>query len=245
MSENNEKVLELVVESSIRLLVLGLLLYFCLQIATPFVGIVAWSIIIAVAVYPLYLKLLPLFGGRRGAAATTLVVVTLVVFIVPIANMTGSVIDSVQGVSSQIEAGTFEIPPPGDKVKGWPLIGEKLYASWSLASENLGEAAQKYRGEIKQASQSFLGMVGGFSSAVFIFIFSTILAGMMLASGEQGHAFTLKLFNRLAGGKGDELTDLSVKTVRSVAQGVIGIAAIQAIFAAIGLVLIGVPAAGL
>ncbi len=245
MPDSNDKVLELVVESSIRLLVLGFLFYFCLQIANPFVGIVMWSIIIAVAVYPLYLKVLPLFGGRRGSAATTLVLLTLVIFSVPVVNMTGSVINSVQDVSSQLEAGTFEIPPPGDRVKGWPLIGEQLHASWSLASENLGEAAKKYRAEIKSASQSVISMVGGFGSAIFVFIFSTIFAGMMLANGEQGHVFTLKLFNRLAGSKGDELTDLSVKTVRSVAQGVIGIAAIQAIFAAIGLVLIGVPAAAL
>jgi predicted PurR-regulated permease PerM len=204
-----------------------------------------WSIIIAVAVYPLYLKFLPLFGGRRGAAATTLVLLTLVILIVPVVNMTGSVISSVQDVTSQLEAGTLEIPPPGDKVKSWPLIGEKLYDTWSLASENLGEAAKKYRDEIKSASQSFMSIVGGFGSAVFVFIFSTIFAGMMLAHGEQGHAFTLKLFNRLANLKGDELTDLCVKTVRSVAQGVIGIAAIQATLAAIGLVLIGVPAAAL
>ena len=245
MSDKNENVLHLVVESSIRLLVLGFLFYFCLQIANPFVGIVMWSIIIAVAVYPLYLKFLPLFSGRRGAAATTLVLLTLVIFIVPVVNMTGSVISSVQDVSSQVEAGTFEIPPPGDRVKGWPLIGEQLHATWSLASENLGEAAKKYRREIKSASQSLISMVGGFGSAIFVFIFSTIFAGMMLANGEQGHAFTLKLYNRLAGPKGDELADLSVKTVRSVAQGVIGIAAIQAMLAAIGLVLIGVPAAAL
>jgi predicted PurR-regulated permease PerM len=245
MSDKNEKILQLVVESSIRLLVLGLLFYFCLQIANPFVGVVMWAIIIAVAVYPLYLKFLPIFSGRRGTTATTLVLLTLVIFIVPVLNITASVVQSAQDFSSHLESGTLEIPPPGDKVKGWPLIGEQLHAAWSLASENLGEAAKKYNNEIKSMSQSLIGMLGGFGSALFVFIFSTIFAGMMLANGEQGHEFTLKVFNRLAGPRGHDLTDLSVKTVRSVAQGVIGIAVIQAILAAIGLLLIGVPGAAI
>lgn len=245
MSDSRDKVLELVVESSIRLLVLGFLFYFCLQIASPFVGVALWAIIIAVAVYPLYLKLVPLFGGRKGRTATSLVVLTLVLFIVPIMNMTGSVIDSVQGISAQLETGTIEIPPPGDKVKGWPFVGEKVHAIWSQASEDLAELAQRHRGEIRKSSQSVMDMIGGFGVAVFVFIFSTIFAGMFLANGESGYAFTVKLMNRLASDKGKELTDLCVKTVRSVAQGVIGIAAFQSILAGIGLVMMGVPAAAL
>lgn len=241
----NNRVLQLVVESAVRLLVLGALFYFCLQIASPFVGVILWAIIIAVAVYPVYLKLLPFTGGRRGASAAGLVLVTLALLIVPVISMTGSLIDSVQEVTSQLEAGTFKIPPPGDKVKGWPLVGEKLFSSWSLASENLSEAAHQYRGQLKKAGQSMLGMIGGFGTSLFVFTFSTIFAGMFLASGESGYAFSVKLLDRLATDRGKELADLAVQTVRSVAQGVIGIAVIQAVLAAIGMIVIGVPAAAL
>jgi predicted PurR-regulated permease PerM len=243
--ENNSKILHLVVESSIRLVVLGLLIYFCLQIARPFVGVVLWAIIVAVAVYPAYLKVLPVFGGRKGVAATGLVILTLVIFIVPVINLTGTVIDSVQAVGSDLEAGTLEIPPPTESVKEWPVIGKKLHASWLLASENLAEAANKYRTEIRQAGESIIGMIGGFGSALFVFIFATVFAGMFLANGESGYQFTVKVMGRLAGERGQEMADLCVKTVRSVAQGVIGIAAIQALLSAIGLVLIGVPAAAI
>jgi predicted PurR-regulated permease PerM len=44
---------------------------------------------------------------------------------------------------------------------------------------------------------------------------------------------------------GDDLVDLSILTIRSVVKGVLGVAVIQAIFSAIGLVLIDMPAAGL
>lgn len=243
--DNDSKVLHLVVESSVRLVVLGLLVYFCLQIARPFVGVVLWAIIVAVTIYPVYLKMLPAFGGRKGVAAAGLVILTLVIFIVPVVNLTGAVIDSVQAVNADIEAGTFEIPPPGERVKEWPLIGEKLHTSWTLASENLGEAANKYRTEIRRAGESIMGMVGGFGSALFVFIFATIFAGIFLANGESGYAFTVKLMSRLTRERGEEMADLCVKTVRSVAQGVIGIAFIQSLLAAIGLVLIGVPGAAI
>ena len=44
-------------------------------------------------------------------------------------------------------------------------------------------------------------------------------------------------------GKGEELVQLSKSTVRSVVQGVIGVAVIQSMMSAIGLVIAGVPAA--
>lgn len=245
MPDDNKKVLQLVIESAIRIVVLGLLLYFCLQIAVPFIGVVIWAMIVAIAVYPVYLKIVPWFGGRRGTAATGLVVLTLALFIVPVVSMTGSIVEVVQGVSTQIDAGTFKIPPPEDKVKEWPLVGERLYAFWLLSSENLSEAAHQHQNEIKRAIQSGIGMIGGFGGAMFVFIFATVFAGVFLASGESGHAFSIRLMDRLTGGKGNEMTELCVKTVRSVAQGVIGIAVIQSLLSALGMAMIGVPATAL
>ncbi|MFA0544278.1 AI-2E family transporter, partial [Vibrio sp. 10N.222.52.B7] len=54
-----------------------------------------------------------------------------------------------------------------------------------------------------------------------------------------------QLVVRLTDGKGVELVQLSKSTVRSVVQGVIGVAVIQSIMSAIGLVIAGVPAAAL
>ncbi len=49
----------------------------------------------------------------------------------------------------------------------------------------------------------------------------------------------------LAGERGKGLTDLAVATIRSVAKGVLGVAIIQALLSAIGLVVMGIPAAGI
>jgi predicted PurR-regulated permease PerM len=49
----------------------------------------------------------------------------------------------------------------------------------------------------------------------------------------------------LAGQRGVELVNLSESTIRSVARGVLGVAVIQAFMAGVGMVLVGVPFAGL
>ena len=56
-------------------------------------------------------------------------------------------------------------------------------------------------------------------------------------------AFSVKLSTRLAGPQGEDFVRLTVMTIRSVFQGVLGIALIQAALAAIGFLLIGVPGA--
>jgi len=76
-----------------------------------------------------------------------------------------------------------------------------------------------------------------------MFVGSFIIAAALLI-GRDG---AVKLYNnilcRIVGDKGDEWAVLSTLTVRSVVTGVIGVAVIQAVFALIGLGLMGVPLA--
>ena len=51
--------------------------------------------------------------------------------------------------------------------------------------------------------------------------------------------------HRLSGDRGASFTDLSIATVRSVAKGVLGVAFIQSLLAAIGLIVMDVPGAGI
>ena len=45
------------IEIAIRLVLIFLILAWCLQILSPFIHLIAWGAIIAVAIYPLFLKL--------------------------------------------------------------------------------------------------------------------------------------------------------------------------------------------
>jgi predicted PurR-regulated permease PerM len=145
-----------------------------------------------------------------------------------------------------MKEGTLSIPPPPDRVQTWPLVGEKLHKSWSLAANNLSAALSKYKDQLKEFSKLVLSVAAGAGAGVLKFIVSIIIAGMLLVYAKSGTDTVEKVSVRLMGEQlGKKFTGMAGATIRSVAQGVLGVAVIQAVLAAIGLLLIGVPYAGI
>lgn len=78
------------------------------------------------------------------------------------------------------------------------------------------------------------------------FVFSFIVAGIMMAWGAPGAASADRIAMRITDErKGLALTKLCTSTIRAVAQGVIGVAFIQALLAGIVMMLAGIPAVGI
>ena len=72
-----------------------------------------------------------------------------------------------------------------------------------------------------------------------------IIAGIIMAFGQSGSHGSLAIFERLVGNtRGSEYVRLSTATIRAVAQGVIGVALIQALIVGVALLIAGVPWAG-
>ncbi len=234
------------IETAIRLGLLFLLLSWCLDIIRPFILPVVWGIIIAVALYPLFLKLKSAMGGRNKLAATLYTLVMVALLITPTVMVSGSLIDSSQNIAKDIKEGTLEIPPPNQKVSEWPLVGKKVFKIWTQAADNLGKTLKTYSTAVKNAGQVIIGAAAGAGGTILQFVLSIIISGVFLATASSGHKTTLKISQRLAGdSSGKQFTELTIATIRSVAQGVLGVAIVQSILAAIGLYLIGFPAWGL
>jgi predicted PurR-regulated permease PerM len=68
---------------------------------------------------------------------------------------------------------------------------------------------------------------------------------VFLGYSEKGSSFAHKFAARLAGEQGGEFVRAAESTVRSVALGVLGIAFIQAALAGVGMMVAGIPGAGL
>ena len=60
------------IELAIRLAVLGLLLYWAFILVRPFITIAIWSVVLTVALYPVYDRMVGWLGGRRRLAAVLL-----------------------------------------------------------------------------------------------------------------------------------------------------------------------------
>jgi len=233
------------IEIAIRLGLIFLILAWCLQILSPFVSVVAWGAIIAVAIYSPFLKLVDKLGGRRKLAVTLIAVLGIAVVLVPVIFLSNSMIDGATKFGTEITTGQATIPPPSESVKDWPLIGEKTYEFWHQASVNLKSLLERYPDQLTAIGKKLLGAAAGVGTGLLQFIVSTLIAAVFLLSAEGAGVAMRKLAIRLNETEGEKMLALSTATIRSVAVGVIGIAFIQAMLGGVGMMLAGVPAAGL
>jgi len=232
-------------EVTIRIVTLGLLLFWCFRIGRPFFDPIVWGVIIAVAIYPIYRRLESALGGRSGLAAALITLLALALLIVPTILFSASLVRTAHHWGVEFNQGTLNIPAPPEVVRSWPVIGERLYDFWSLASKNLGAALSQKGPEIKALGSWLLPTAASAGVGILKFLISIIISGALLAHYNNCDQFARAFATRLAGEQGPALVDLAEATVRSVALGVLGVATIQSILAGIGFLTVGPPAAGL
>jgi predicted PurR-regulated permease PerM len=234
-----------VVEAAIKIGILGTMAVLTLLIIKPFIIPLVWGIIIAVAMEPFINKFAKVLGGRRKLAVALFALLVIAALIIPAAMLISSSIEALQSFGKSLNNNTLSVPPPPPQVEGWPIIGPSISKTWALVSSNLGAALQKLEPQLKAAAGALLGSVGGGVMAIFMFIISVAIAAALLSTVEKGSVTVTKIVSRFAGDRGVEITSLATATIRGVMQGVVGVAIIQSILATIGMVVIGVPAAGL
>jgi len=243
--DNNEAAINRAVNTALRISFIALLIILSFWILKPFLAPVAWGIIFAIGIFPLHKKLSKLLGNKDKVSATIIGILGVALVVVPVVLFANSTIDGVHDAYEAVEAGTFKIDPPNESVADWPIIGEKAYEAWSLASENLTALILKYEAQLRGVVPKITSAVGGLVSTVLLFIISIVIASSLLLFAEPGKAAANKVFATLIGEKGKEFTELSMLTIRSVVQGVIGIAVIQTFFLSIGMFFMGIPATGI
>jgi predicted PurR-regulated permease PerM len=232
-------------EASIHIGLVGLLLFWCFKIGRPFIQIIIWGIIIAIAIHPIYSRLKSALGGRDRLAATLITIFALIFLLVPTIMLSDSLIDTAREVTAQLEDGTLKVPPPAESVRSWPVIGEPVHKLWSLGSKDLAAAVNKMAPRLRKYGISLLSAAADAGVGILMFVVSIIIAGVLLANADGAHQAALVLFARLAGERGATFVQLAGATVRSVAQGILGVAMIQAILGGLGCLVVGVPGAGL
>jgi predicted PurR-regulated permease PerM len=241
----SEAFLGRVTEATIRIGVIALLVGWCFQITRPFIIPIVWGVIIATAIYPAYDWLQSKLGGRRRLAAALITLLGLALLFVPAALFTGSLASSAQWLISGLNSGTIEVPPPPDGVSAWPFIGPSLYEIWQLANVNLEAALHKAGPHLTGFIGGALSTAAGAGLGVLQFLISILISGVLLANSTAGDRVSRAIATKLAGERGLAFAALAGATVRSVSQGIIGVAFIQSALIAVGLFIFGVPHAAL
>ena len=110
--------------SFVQIAALVILVSYCVVVISPFAGLAIWGVVLAVALYPFYLKVSAMLGDRQKLTATLIIVIGLAVVLIPGWAMTKSAILSITSLSAELRAGSIQVPPPSESVAGWPSSPE-------------------------------------------------------------------------------------------------------------------------
>ena len=239
-----DEIVSLSLEILIKAVLLGLVLFYAFSIIKPFIIPVVWAIIIAVTISPFIDKMEKYFHKRK-LIIVSITFVGVLFLLLPTYFLGDSIISSSQKLAHDLREGTLSIALPKENVKSWPIVGEKVYDFWHMLSTDLKETLTKYQATIKEYGGVIASAVGSTFLGIFQFVASLIIAAIFLFNAQGSISLSKSVCKRLAGEEGLEWLTLSVLTVRSVVQGVIGIAIIQASLSFVGLVIMDVPFAWL
>lgn len=233
-----------VIQVAIRLTLLAFLIYWSLVLLRPFVPILAWSVVLAVALYPAFDWLSSHLGHRPKTAAVLVTLAVLAVFLGPAAWLGIGLVDGLRNISDQLTSGDLVIPSPPESVRNWPLVGAQLYGLWSEASVNLATTFRQIAPHLKPLAGPILAIAGSAGTGTIKFLLSVIIAGFLFPSAPRLVATTRNMLARIVPEQSKDFVALAGATIRIVAQGVIGVALLQSLLAGVGLKIAGVPNAG-
>jgi len=232
-------------EVLIRAGLLGVFALLCYRIFAPFLTLLLWALILAVTLYPLHQSIARRLGGNRGLAATIVVLVGTLSIVTPTVFLVSSFEGSVRKFVSDAQQNKLEIPAPHEGVREWPIVGGRIHDVWSKAHADLPALLQSMQPQILELGRKALVLGASIAVMELQFLASFVIAGILMAYGETGARLGRAISVRIVGSeRGERFARLSTATIRAVAQGVVGIAFVQAVLIGAALLVADVPWAG-
>jgi len=233
-----------IIQIAIRLGLLAALIVWCFVIIRPFIAILAWGAVLTVALYPVYQWLYDRLQ-RPNLAAVTITLIAAAIVIGPATWLGWGLVDGLRTIAEQLGSERLSIPSPPASIKDWPLVGDRLHDLWVQASINLEAVLAQVAPHLKPLALSTLTTVGGVGLDALKFLAAVILAGFLLPSGPRLVEASKNIVAKLLPQRSEDFIALAGATIRSVSQGVIGIALIQSFLFGLGLKFAGFAHAGL
>jgi predicted PurR-regulated permease PerM len=231
----------------LQLLTLGGLLVTSLWIVRPFLIAGLWAAMIAVATWPVLLRVQALFGGRRSLAAALLTIVLLLTLVIPLSLGISAVVESAQDVAILAERlASWSLPQPPAWVEAVPLVGAKVAAEWrALAAEGPEQLAARVTPYARDIAAWLIAEIGGVGAVVVQFLLTVIFTAILYTTGETAARGVDRFAARLAGPQGQAAIRLAAQATRAVALGVVVTAIVQSALVGLGFAVAGVPFAAI
>jgi predicted PurR-regulated permease PerM len=237
MTERAEQIERMVVLSIIALLVIG-----SIAILLPFLQAILWAIVFTVSLWPFFVRVEKILGGRTTLAALVPTLLLALIFFLPLVYVGSKLVgqasiafDYVQGLAEK------GLGPPPLWLKGLPLVGERLEGVWRGLGQDTPKLIETVRPHIKVLLGSMMSAGAGMARIVLTAVLSLILFLFLLKEGRPIRMNLERMAVRLSGEKGRHLLLVAGSTMRSVVFGILGAALVQGIMAIFGLWISGVP----
>jgi len=231
----------------LSVLFVSLLIALSFWILHPFLVSIIWAAVIVIALWPVLETLQRRFAVRRGLAVTLMTTALLLIFLAPLMFAILTIAKNSGNITARLRSfNTISLPAPPKWLKSIPIAGEKMNSGWTaFVALSPQERSAKVAPYAQKALRGFTALAGSTGATIVNFLLTVIFATVLFAKGEIFREGLLSFGRRLAGRRGEEVTLLAAKAVRSVVLGVVLTALIQAAIGSIGLCIAGVPAPGL
>lgn len=237
-----------VARSALSVLAIALLIAGSLWTLRPFVGAMIWATLLVVTTWPVLRWFQARLWNRRSLAV---LVMSLLVLTLLMAPLTAALLAVMQHAAQLVEwlsvlqGRRLPVIAP-DALASLPWLGAKLVRGWNeLAALEPEALLQRLSPHISRAMSWLVARLGGLGGLVVQCLLTVAIAALMYARGEQAAAMLQRLGLRLGGARGEGAVMLAGRAVRGVALGVGLTALLQALLGGMGLVIAGVPFAGL
>ena len=169
----------------------------------------------------------------------------LLSFLTPVYFISGELVQNITLLLKSLKAENLNLPDLPDFFINFPLFGDAISSYWITLQDNFFDVIKNFKTELRTLSTTLLKTFTNIGLNLLEISVAAILSSFILVYSDSLVSLFRKTFSKVNQERGDEIFNLVGMTIQNIAIGVIGVASVQAIIAAIGFIIIGIPAPGI
>jgi predicted PurR-regulated permease PerM len=218
------------------------LLIGCWLVLRPFIVTIIFATVIAASTWPAFRWLRGRLGNRSGYAALIACVIVTLTLAMPVALAFNSAADGLQWalglIHGRISAGPIGAPAWFAQI---PVVGDQLTEYWNRLASSREELVAVVRNFVGPAREFGLKAVAALGSGLVQILLAIFVLFFLYRDGSKLAIDFRHGGERIFGDLGHELILTAQQTVFAVVLGMVGTALAQALVAAVGFLIAGVP----
>ncbi|HUA78240.1 MAG TPA: AI-2E family transporter [Acetobacteraceae bacterium] len=228
-------------EFALTLALLALLIVASFVVLRPFITAVLWSIVLVVATWHGYERLVAMLRGRRRLAALIATVLLTIILVAPLGLIASRLAESLARLASHLGVFVDQGLAPPAWLGRVPLIGAYLLSEWNRLLTDDTALQRLVGAEIRPLILWLLGAFATLGTGMLQVALAVFCTPFFYLGGPSAARRGREMLRHLAGERADELITVAHLTLRGVVVGILGAAAAQGALAGLGFWVAGMP----